>query len=301
MLTHPDKGGDAEKFKKINEAYEVLSDKTKRGMYDKYGKVGQNAGFSQPQTTQDFSDIFGSFGSFSIPLMYTIELSLEDLYKGRKLNLEVAGHELSLNVEPGMNDGTEMRTQVLDRRGIMRDVIFILQEKSHHVFKRLNADLFIDMKISLREALLGFERSVGHLDGKVYTIRSKKDEVTSPGEILILENMGMPIYNPKGQQNSRGRLFIKITVEFPESLSNWLNSTEKNILENLLSKDSHDRSSTSNNQNTVKRSSSPMFPRKGSLEEFGQAGRAASRRSSSSSSGSSPFGETAGFGSFFFG
>lgn len=45
---HPDKGGDAEKFKEINEAYRVLSDKQKRAQYDKYGRVfegGEEPGF----------------------------------------------------------------------------------------------------------------------------------------------------------------------------------------------------------------------------------------------------------------
>jgi len=36
---HPDKGGDEKKFKEINEAYQVLSDKTKRAQYDQYGRV----------------------------------------------------------------------------------------------------------------------------------------------------------------------------------------------------------------------------------------------------------------------
>ena len=36
---HPDKGGDEKKFKEINEAYQVLSDKQKRAQYDQYGRV----------------------------------------------------------------------------------------------------------------------------------------------------------------------------------------------------------------------------------------------------------------------
>lgn len=36
---HPDKGGDAEKFKEINEAYQVLSDKEKRTQYDQFGSA----------------------------------------------------------------------------------------------------------------------------------------------------------------------------------------------------------------------------------------------------------------------
>ena len=41
---HPDKGGDEKKFKEINEAYQVLSDKTKRAQYDQYGRVFDQGG-----------------------------------------------------------------------------------------------------------------------------------------------------------------------------------------------------------------------------------------------------------------
>lgn len=46
---HPDKGGDAEKFKEITEAYQVLSNKEKRAQYDRYGRVfeGSAPGFDQ--------------------------------------------------------------------------------------------------------------------------------------------------------------------------------------------------------------------------------------------------------------
>jgi molecular chaperone DnaJ len=47
---HPHKGGDEKKFKEINEAYQVLSDKEKRAQYDQYGRVFDNAsGFGGQQ------------------------------------------------------------------------------------------------------------------------------------------------------------------------------------------------------------------------------------------------------------
>lgn len=40
LKEHPDKGGNPEKFKEITNAYEVLSDRDKRELYDKYGEEG---------------------------------------------------------------------------------------------------------------------------------------------------------------------------------------------------------------------------------------------------------------------
>ena len=57
---HPDKGGDAEKFKEISEAYAVLSDDNKRKQYDQFGHAGFDQRFSQEDIFRgaDFSSIF---------------------------------------------------------------------------------------------------------------------------------------------------------------------------------------------------------------------------------------------------
>jgi len=72
---HPDKGGDAEKFKEINEAYQVLSDPAKRAQYDRYGQVFDRAGAGSNAGGFDFSNFnwenfdfgsdFGTSGSSS--------------------------------------------------------------------------------------------------------------------------------------------------------------------------------------------------------------------------------------------
>jgi molecular chaperone DnaJ len=54
---HPDKGGDEKKFKEINEAYQVLSDTTKRAQYDQYGRVFDQG---QPGGDQGFNWAWGN-------------------------------------------------------------------------------------------------------------------------------------------------------------------------------------------------------------------------------------------------
>lgn len=73
---HPDKGGEEAKFKEINEAYQVLGNKTKREQYDQFGSSFQsgqagggaygNSGFGGFEgvniNMEDLGDIFGGFG-----------------------------------------------------------------------------------------------------------------------------------------------------------------------------------------------------------------------------------------------
>lgn len=72
---HPDKGGDAEKFKEVNEAHQVLGNPEKRQQYDRFGSDFQNgqaggfggfSGFSSQgfgnMDFEDLGDIFGGFG-----------------------------------------------------------------------------------------------------------------------------------------------------------------------------------------------------------------------------------------------
>ncbi|KAF9264925.1 hypothetical protein L218DRAFT_958090 [Marasmius fiardii PR-910] len=107
LRLHPDKGGDPELFKEVTHAYEVLSDPDKRSIYDARGEAGLNeAGGMGGMDAQDlFSQLFGGAGGFggggffgggpsrhqgprrTKDLMHRINVSLEDLYKGKTTKL----------------------------------------------------------------------------------------------------------------------------------------------------------------------------------------------------------------------
>ena len=94
MENHPDRGGNAEKFKEISKAYEVLSDSEKRKNYDNFGEDGLDGSGGVPP------DIFNMFfggnphsnrnaKKKTKPKISNIELELEDFYNGKTINLEV--------------------------------------------------------------------------------------------------------------------------------------------------------------------------------------------------------------------
>jgi DnaJ family protein A protein 2 len=95
---HPDKGGDPEKFKDINAAYEVLSNPEKRELYDKYGVDGLREGGAGGDP---FEHLFGGlFGGGRggrggarqetkkvRPMVKEIKVTLADIYTGKMKNV----------------------------------------------------------------------------------------------------------------------------------------------------------------------------------------------------------------------
>jgi DnaJ-class molecular chaperone len=228
-VMHPDKGGDPEKFKKINEAYEVLSDEDKRARFDNYGKVDNNADWPD---TDLASMLFREFAGISVPIMVRVEMTLKDMYAGKDIQLESSnGTPVAVKVPPGVKHGQSMivRQVRIGRTGMKQDVILKINEIPHPVFTRKSNDLLIQVSISINEALLGFDKIITHIDGKLLHISRKRGVVTSPGDVLVVRNKGMPIF---GETDRFGDLYVKIKCEFPRKL--WLDQNRVHELEALL-------------------------------------------------------------------
>ena len=65
----------------------------------------------------------------------------------------------------------------------------ILQQQAHSTFSWHNDDLHMTMTISLKQALLGFKKSVQQTDGR--TIYIDSSEVVSPDQILVVKGEGL--------------------------------------------------------------------------------------------------------------
>jgi len=254
---HPDVNpGDKaaeDKFKQINEAYEVLSDKENRQKYDKYGEQWQHAEqFEKAQRQQaqsrDFSQqggrrVYygeGDFGSLFEDLMggfrfdrgqtqpgraqsqeHPVEVTLEEAYRGTTRTLSFAdGKRLEVKVPAGVRTGSRVRLAGKGARG--GDLYLIVTVKPHPTFERRGDDLYVGVSVPLAVAMLGGEVKVPTLKGKVAL---KVPPETQNGRTFRLAGQGMPHLGNK----SRGDLMARVRVVLPDKLS----AEEKELFKKL--------------------------------------------------------------------
>lgn len=94
------------------------------------------------------------------------------------------------------------------------DVVVVLQQIDHPVFKREGIHLIVKKTIQLVEALVGFSFYLTHLDGRVLHIKSEPGQILKPGDVKCVKNEGMP---HSKNHFERGHLFVEFTIKFPDS------------------------------------------------------------------------------------
>lgn len=273
-----DKSAEA-KFKEINEAHEVLSDKEKRQKYDQFGAQWQYAdqftGTGARQTpSRDFSQggapgfhfegdnldslfdvLFPGFTSRTSSrrarprrgqnIDYSVEVTLEEAYHGtsRTLSLEteqpcpicggtgqiqnvpcstcqgsgvVAQPErLEVKIPAGVKDGSRVRIAGKGGQGhggARGDLYLVISVKPHKLFERKGDDLYVEMAVPLKVAMLGGEVQVPTPKGK---LALKIPPETQNGRTFRLAGQGMPHLG----NSSRGDLLAKVNVVLPTKLS----------------------------------------------------------------------------------
>lgn len=313
---HPDKNKSVnaeEKFKEVAEAYEVLSDKNKREIYDKYGEDGLKGGGSRNGSTGNtsftyhgdpratfaqffgssnpfasffdmsdnlfdknvfdldtehdfFSSPFGGLGSrhglggafrshsFNVHTPFKKEkqqdpavehdlyVTLEEIYHGcvkkMKISRRITQSDgsskkedkyVSISIKPGWKSGTKVTFQ---REGdqapgrIPADIIFIIRDKPHAMFKREGSDLRYTARLTLKQALCGVVFQVPTMSGDKLRI-STMQEIIKPSTVKRIQGYGLPF--PK-DTTRKGDLLVAFDIQFPEKLS----AAQKEVLRDML-------------------------------------------------------------------
>ncbi|XP_025070150.1 dnaJ homolog subfamily A member 1-like [Alligator sinensis] len=127
---------------------------------------------------------------------------------------------LSVHLDKGMKDGQKITFHEEGDQvpGLEPgDIIIVLDQKEHPVFRRSGNDLMVRKEISLADALCGCRQLVRTLDNRTLLVSSQPGDIIRPGDLKCIPNEGMPVYRSPYQ---RGKLIIQFQVKFPEP--GWL-------------------------------------------------------------------------------
>ncbi|KAJ5087808.1 DnaJ domain protein Psi [Penicillium angulare] len=134
---------------------------------------------------------------------------------------------LEATIKPGLRAGSKIKYKNVgdQEEGGRQDVHLIVKEQPHPTFKRVGDDLVTTVDLTLKEALIGWEKIVQTIDGK--SVRISKPGPTQPSHEERYPGLGMVISK---KPTDRGDLVVRVNVRFPTSLT----AEQKTALGNIL-------------------------------------------------------------------
>ena len=244
---HPDKNpGDKEaeeKFKEANEAYSVLSDKTKRSRYDQFGHAGVGGagggagnpfeGFNFNGQSFNFNfggggfddilgSLFGMGGGFrgarrGRDYQTTTTIEFDEAIFGTTKKVTIDGEDVSLKIPAGIYDGQRIRLSgrggPAPQEGGQRGDLYVeVRVRAHKTLTREGDLILSEVTIPMVDAVLGTEVDVETVDG---TVTMKVPAGTQPGTNFKLSGHGAP----RVGYSERGPQIVTIEVEIPKKLT----------------------------------------------------------------------------------
>eukprot|EP00931_Biecheleriopsis_adriatica_P121303 TRINITY_DN96394_c0_g1_i1.p1 TRINITY_DN96394_c0_g1~~TRINITY_DN96394_c0_g1_i1.p1 ORF type:complete len:493 (-),score=128.05 TRINITY_DN96394_c0_g1_i1:172-1650(-) len=152
----------------------------------------------------------------------------EEVQSKEKCKQEAA--QIDAQIEKGMRDGESLTFPYMNdqRPGMVPGAVILnLKASRHPEFERRGDDLHMTHKVSLREALLGWTKTVRHMDG--HTVEIGTESVTKPFQVVKVKGEGMPL---RDDPASFGDLYVKVEVIFPKTLTSSQQEAIASIFEN---------------------------------------------------------------------
>lgn len=231
----------AAQFKDVSAAYDLLSDPDKRARFDR-GEIDASGAETRPRSSYRtyaespggakygggfdpgdiFEDLFGrsrGWGRSTIKtrgadVSYELTVDFIEAAVGAKRRLTLPdGRTLDVTIPAGAEDGQQLRLKGQGTPGLgggpPGDAYIEIHVQEHPLFKRKEADIHLDLPVTLTEAVRGAKITVPTIDGSVAMTVPKG---SNTGTTLRLRGKGVPA--KKG--GPRGDQYVRLTVVLPD-------------------------------------------------------------------------------------
>ncbi len=238
---HPDINKEesaVEKFKEINAAYEVLSDKEKKQQYDQFGDSmfggqnfhdfaqGQGAGVDLDEILRQmfggggggFGGASGGFGGFSggfggpdLDMQARITIPFMVSVNGGKHNVSANGQSFDIKIPAGIKSGETMRVRGKGKQyqGQAGDLLIQVEVASSDEYERKGDNLYKTFNVPLKEALFGGKIAV---DTPEKEVSLKVPQNTKNGQKFRLKGTGVA----DRKTAMKGDLYLIANVVLPD-------------------------------------------------------------------------------------
>jgi curved DNA-binding protein len=217
---HPDKGGNSEQFKLINDAYDTLKDPAKRQQYDNPSPRFDNNFSGHP-----FEDLFESIFRQqqrqirNKNIRIRVDIDLAECMTGKSLIVSyMLGNgkqtDITIEIPSGVSTGDTIRFQGLGDntvtqlpRGDLHVVIFV---KDLPGWRREHNNLFINKNVNVLDLITGCAIIIETLEGNKLSLNIPSG--TKPETTFSMKGYGLPEVNTK----VKGNLYVKIKADVPK-------------------------------------------------------------------------------------